>query len=84
MSGGSFSCLFPAERDVLGLVICLMRTRDLMYMGGSVCQDSCRRCDSGLVDVTLTENRDNRVGVSGKPDTRKLLLLPLAPLLSLF
>ncbi len=25
--------------------------------------------DSGLVDVTLTENREGHVGVSGEPDT---------------
>lgn len=45
-------------------------------MWGSLCQerDSQRRrqeagsSDSGMVDVTLTENREGHVGVSGEPD----------------
>ncbi len=36
------------------------------------------RSESGLVDVTLTKNREGHVGVSGKPDTQTSLAPPPA------
>lgn len=38
--------------------------------------------DSGLVDVTLTENREGHVGVSGEPDTQTNPAPPPSPSLT--
>lgn len=82
------SCFARAGRDALDLVTRLMRTHELTYGGVSVSvkgRDSQRRRqeassgDSGLVDVTLTENREGHVGVSGEPDTQTIPAPPPAP-----
>lgn len=82
------SCVGLAGWDILDLVSRLMWTHDLMY-AGSVCQwgerDSQRRrqeassSDSGLLHVTLTENREGHVGVSGEPDTQTSPVPPPSP-----
>lgn len=83
------SCVPPAGRDILDLVTRLMWTHELVYGGVGVSmreRDSQRRHqeeagsgDSGLVDVTLTENREGHVGVSGEPDTPTRSAPPPSP-----
>lgn len=77
--------------DVLDLVTHLMWTHGLIYTGVAVSVwkgDSQRRCqetcstDSGLVDVTLTENRGGHVGVSMEPDIPNSSAPPPPSLLS--